>query len=78
MPADFLDNYSKVLRQIKCPDQEDRHLRAGNRVVGTVVAIAASGSDAIGHELFDEGRAKGISGNIVEAGTDSHRGRSVT
>ena len=65
------------LRQIKCPDEEDRHLSAGDGVVGTVVAAAASGSDAISHQLLDESCCKGISGDIVEAGADSHGGRSI-
>ena len=46
--------------------QEDRHLGAGDRVVGAVVAAAAAARDSKGCELFDPRREGIACGDVAE------------
>src|SRR5436305_15033453 len=51
--CDFPRKISSRQRQVERYGQEDRHLAAGVRLLGAVVAAAAAGGDAVGRELLD-------------------------
>src|ERR1700709_1616682 len=66
--CDFRGKISSWQRQMERRSQEDRHLAAGDRLIGAVVAAAAAGGDAVRRELLDP--ARGVVGrrHVGEAG----------